>query len=358
MANLMNSQNNMSSLYSKYQGFLAPAAKILVGDSGKELTKDLNAQVDSLNITLSVSTASSVSFSIINAYDYKTHTFQSGIMNQLCLGNLLKVKLGYGSNLELVFVGFIYSVRAEFHEMAVLTVTALDVRRVMGDAVRKGVVWKYTSYSNVFKQVMKPYKKLYSKLVVDNTKDNEIVSIMQNESDLDFVNRLALGGNREFFVCNDMIYFRRKSKRAAALTFAWGENLISFSKESIYADQKVQVLGLLKDGKDTVTATESVKTDSKVKSIVSGGMVESISSPESDTKDKAAQKAARKAEKLRQKKQSGQGSCVGIPQLVPGRPIKVTGLASQINGEYMVKEVTHSFGSDGFQTSFNIGGFC
>lgn len=358
MGDLMSARSSMKDLYSKYQGFLAPAARILVGDSGKDLIRDLNGQVDQLNVTLSMDTASSASFSVINAYDYKNRSFQSNIMNQLCLGNILKVELGYGSSLEQVFCGFIYSVKVEFQDMAVLSVTALDLRRVMEDSVRKGMVWKYTTYSDVFRQVMQPYKKLYSKLVVDKTSDKAVESVMQNESDLAFAKRLAQEGNREFFVFNDVVYFRRKSKRSSALTLTWGEDLLSFTKESIYADQKVMVLGLMKDGKETVSASEEVKTDKNMKKVVTGDVIQTISSPASDSKDKAAQKAAKKAEETRRKKQSGQGVCVGLPQLVPGRPVTVAGMASQINGDYILKSVTHSFGSDGFQTSFEIGGFC
>ena len=47
----------------------------------------------------------------------------------------------------------------------------------------------------------------------------------------------------------------------------------------------------------------------------------------------------------------------GTAALVPGRTVTVAGLESRINGEYMVKSVSHTFGSDGFQTSFEIGGF-
>lgn len=357
MGDLMNDRSKMEDLYSKYQGFQAPAVKILLGEGKTDLINRLNARIDGLTVNLSLETAASVSFTIVNAYDSKNHSFSSGIMDQLALGSIVRVELGYVSCLEPIFTGFIYAVKAEFSDMATLSVTALDVRRVMEESVRKGVSWKYTTYSEVFKQVMNPYKKLYSKLTVDSTPDNAVASFIQNESDLEFCKRLATEGNREFFVFNDNVYFRRKSKRASALTLLWGRDLISFSKESIYADQKVTVLGLLKDGKDAVSATAAVKTENNVKQVVTGDNGQTVSSPTSDSKDKAAEKAEKKAAEIRKKKQSGQGVCVGLPQLVPGRTVTVAGLESRINGEYMVKSVSHTFGSDGFQTSFEIGGF-
>lgn len=357
MGNLMNDRSRMEDLYSRYQGFLAPAARILVGESGRDLSRDLNCRTDQLNISLSLETAASVSFQVLNAYDSKNHCFQGQIMEQLRLGTLLKVELGYGSSLEQVFCGFIYAVKAEFQDVAFLQVTALDVRRVMEDSVKRSLIWNYTTYSEVFKQVMEPYKKLYSRMVVDKTADKAVESIMQNESDLAFARRLATEGNRDFFVFNDTVYFRRKARRNAAVTLTWGRDLISFSKESIYADQQVTVLGVLKDSKEQVTGTAQVKTDPSVKQVVTGGIVRYINSASSDSRDKALQKAEKKAEELRKKKQSGQGVCVGLPQLIPGRPVEVAGLSSEINGSYMLKSVTHTFGSDGFQTSFAIGGY-
>ncbi|MCH5344160.1 MAG: phage late control D family protein [Acetatifactor sp.] len=357
MGNLMNERNQMSSLYSKYQGFLTPAAKILVGDSDRDLVESSGAQVENLSVSLSLDTTASASFSLINVYDFEKSSFMNSVMDQLQLGNRIKIELGYGSSLEKVFTGFIYSVKADFGDMASLSVTALDVRRVMEDAMRRSVVWKYTTYSDIFRKVMEPYKKLYSKLIVDDTPANEVVSMMQNESDLTFVKRLAKEGNREFFVYDDIVYFRRKAKRSPSVTLTWGQDLISFTKESIYSNQKVIVMGLLKDSKDTVTASAEVKTDSSTKQVAAGGLVYDVVSPTSDTQQKAAEKAARLAEEMRKKKQSGQGSCTGLPQLLPGRPVAVAGLSSQINGTYMLKNVTHNFGGDGFQTQFEIGGF-
>lgn len=357
MGTMMYDKWKMEDLYSKYKGFQTPTAKILVGDSGIDLIGRLNAQIDSLSISLSMDTTNSVSFNIVNAYDSKSHSFNSSVMDQLVLGNLLKVKLGYSSSMEQIFTGFIYAVKVDFSDMATLSVTALDVRRVMEDSVKKAVSWKYTTYSEIFSQVMQPYKKLYSKLIVDQTTSNAVPAITQNESDLAFCKRLATEGNREFFVFDDVVYFRRKSKKAAVTTLTWGKDLISFSKESIYVNQKVTILGMKKDGKEQVSATAEVKTDSKVKQVVSGDTGQTQSSPTSDSKDKAAEKAAKKAAALKKKKQSGQGTCVGLPQLLPGRSVTITGLESRLNGDYRIDSVSHSFGSDGFQTSFGIGGF-
>lgn len=115
-----------------------------------------------------------------------------------------------------------------------------------------------------------------------------------------------------------------------------GKDLISFSKESIYADQKVTVLGLLKDGKDAVSATAAVKTESNVKQVVTGDNGQTVSSPTSDSKDKAAEKAEKRRRKSKEEA-VGTGRMRGTAAAGAGPYGDGGRLESRINGEYMVK---------------------
>ena len=46
----------------------------------------------------------------------------------------------------------------------------------------------------------------------------------------------------------------------------------------------------------------------------------------------------------------------GIPEIIPGRYIRLTGLDSRFfDGDYYIEEVTHKFSSSGYITSFQIG---
>ena len=353
----MNDRSKMEDLYSKYKGFQTPAAKILLGDGKLDLMNRLNARVDELTVTLPMENSGSASFSIVNAYDGKNRKLDSTIMDQLVLGNIVRVQLGYESNLESLFTGFIYSVKIEYEDSVRLSINAMDLRRLMEDTTREKQAWKAGCVSDVVKQVLKDYSKLYSRIVVDKTPDIETLTVTQNETDLAFINRLAMEEHRSFFVFDDVIYFRRKGQKAPALTMSWGRDLITFSKESIYVDQKITVVGLKEEGKEPLTATVEVKTEDNMNCLVPGGNGVLISSPKSDTQDKVTKKAEKKAEVMRTKKQTGSGTCVGIPELVPGRFITLSGLESKLNGNYQVKSVTHSFGGDGFRTSFEIGGY-
>ncbi len=65
MGDLMNDRSKMEDLYSKYQGFQAPAVKILLGEGKTDLINRLNARIDGLTVNLSLETAASVSFTIV-----------------------------------------------------------------------------------------------------------------------------------------------------------------------------------------------------------------------------------------------------------------------------------------------------
>ena len=53
---------------------------------------------------------------------------------------------------------------------------------------------------------------------------------------------------------------------------------------------------------------------------------------------------------------AGNGTCVGIPELIPGRYLEIDGLDSGTSGLYFVSGVKHSFHDGGYVTSFAVKG--
>lgn len=52
----------------------------------------------------------------------------------------------------------------------------------------------------------------------------------------------------------------------------------------------------------------------------------------------------------------GEGTCVGIPELIPGRFITIDGMEEQAEGTYFLTKVTHSFTTEGYYTRFEVRG--
>lgn len=53
---------------------------------------------------------------------------------------------------------------------------------------------------------------------------------------------------------------------------------------------------------------------------------------------------------------SGEGLCVGIPELIPGRYVSIVGLDGDTEGSYFVSRVRHSFSQQGYFTHFTVKG--
>ena len=53
---------------------------------------------------------------------------------------------------------------------------------------------------------------------------------------------------------------------------------------------------------------------------------------------------------------SGEGECIGIPELIPGRYLKIDGGDELTNGTYFLTKVYHRFRTDEYTTAFEVKG--
>lgn len=348
---LMDGTYTYAALIRKYGQFRVPAYRLRV--DGRELS---GVGVEQVDATLSLDGASAVTFSVTSAYDRKKSGFRPEVKSQLKLGTRVSLLLGYGSSLTEVFQGYISGVGVNFSDVPTLSITAMDVRRLMMEGTSREEVHAVTSYSAAFEDVMGRYSALCSAREVDATDAKEITQIVQRTSDYDFiVSNLTKKANREFFVLDGKAYFRKKAKvKAPILTLGWGEGILSFSRSSLYQNLKITVIGFDPQTEKTVTAQVTETAEDAQKAVGARHEVV-ITDPDAQETAKAKKRAEKEAQERRRKAQSGSMSCIGLPELVPGRFVKVKGLDSDLDRNYYIREIRHSFGSDGFSTSLEIG---
>jgi Phage protein D len=348
---LMDGTYSYSALVHKYGQFLVPTCKLKV--DGRELD---GVGVTRLDATLSLEGASAVSFEVSGAYDLKRSGFRQEVKNRLKLGSRVSLSLGYGSALTEIFQGYISGVGVDFSDQPVLSITAMDVRRLMMEGTSREVVHTVTSYSAAFEEVMQRYSVLCPSREVDATDSNEITQIVQRTSDYDFIaSSLSHKANREFFVLDGKAYFRKKGKVKQPLTtLTWGESLLSFSRNSFYQNLKITVIGFDAENDKAVKAQVTEKSGDPQKTVGAQHEVV-ITDPDAQEAAKAKKRAEKEAQERRRRARTGSLSCVGLPELVPGRFLSVKGLDSELNRDYYIREVRHEFGSDGFSTSVEIG---
>ena len=350
---LMDGSYQYADLVKKYGQFRVPAAKLKV--DGSELK---NVGVDNISVTLSLEAASAVTFTVLGAYDAKKSGFRSDVKSKLKLGAKVSLSLGYGSSLTEVFQGFISGVGVNFSGIPTLSITAMDARRLMMEGTSREEVHVVTTYSAAFQEVIKRYSALCPKTQVDATDSNEITQIVQRTSDYDFiVGNLTKKANREFFILGDTAYFREERKvKKPVVKLTWGESIISFSRNSLYQNLKITVIGFDPENKKTITAQVTEKAEEAQKAV--GAQHETvISDPDAQEVAKAKKRAEKEALERKRKAQSGSVDCIGLPELVPGRFVSLAGLDSDLNNDYYIREVRHEFSSDGFTTRMEIGGW-
>lgn len=350
----MDQTTTYAKLVSQYGRFQVPAARLLV--EGRELPG--NVGLEQVSATLSLEGASAVSFTVAGAYERKNSGFQKDVKSMLKLGARVELKLGYGSALTQVFQGYISGVGVEFSDTPVLSITAMDVRRLMMEGTSREEVHVVTTYSAAFQEIMKRYSSLCPRLEVDATDSNEITQIVQRTSDYEFVTaNLAKKANREFFVLGDTAYFRERGKvKKPILTLTWGEGVVSFSRSSLYQNLKITVIGFDPDNKQAVKAQVTEKSEEAQKAV--GAQHETvIPDPDAREEAKARKRAEKEAQERKGRAQSGSVSCVGLPELVPGRFVSLKGLDSDLDLDYYIREVRHELNSDGFSTTLEIGGW-
>lgn len=351
MANVL-----MSSLISKYKDFLIPAMKLKVG--GNDISGNSEYAVESVELTLSKDAASAASIRLTNAYDLKNRKFVSDISSDFILGELIEVEMGYGSSLTSLFYGYVDEISYELSDSPSVSVTAVDVRKIMMGSKKSNIAHSVKSYSDAFQEVVKKYSAAYKSTDVDATDKMEVECIPQNGNDYDFITKvLCRKGDRNFFVHAGKVYFKDPSADLfSTVELEWGKDIISFQRRATFQDVVIKILGQDLNNKEEVEAEVSVKGDDTQKTLVQSEKTEMNADIE-DT-DSAKKIADYKAEQEKKRGRQASGSCVGIPEILPGGHVKIKkGDSSLIDGTYDVIEVRHSFSSEGYRTTFDVGGW-
>lgn len=343
--------SDYGALASKYGNFATPVMKIL--SNGKNVITDQKLAIENLSVSLSIHQAGSVHFNVVNAFSLSDRSFTDKVKQTFQPGSIIKVELGYGSASSLLFQGYISELCLDFGEAPEISVTALDVIRLLMDTVHQNLVYEVTSYSAAFQAVMKEFEGVYDTLTIENTEDC-LTKVVQKDSSFRFIEELCKKANREFLVVGGTVYFRSpQTETEAVAALSWGEGLISFQERRSQCNQTIRVYGKAENKKDQLKVEVNVKTDASSSSIC---IVKEYQKYSLIGQDDVQNYAERIAGRLKAAGEGGSGTCIGIPELVPGSYIKLGNLDSEEAKEYYIKSVKHSMGSGGYTTQFDVEG--
>nr|MDE5965847.1 hypothetical protein [Lachnospiraceae bacterium] len=351
---IMTSNYTFKALVDAYDNFLVPAVEILLGDGKSNIFQSGGASVGDIEITLSAREPSGVTFRVSNAFDVVSHKMDANTVNALKVGTVLEAALGYGSDLTTVFKGYITEYRTVYEEEPVIMVTAVDFRRLMMKNKRSRYKFQEKTYGEVFQEVVENYSGLYDTLHVDAVDTK--TELLQNGTDYDFIRDvLCRFAKRDFFVVGADVYFQKPEKsKDAFLELAWGNGLVSFEKGVRYCNEKIMAYSCQSD-KTGVTASAEVKTAGNTPLLVKNMHTEEWELEEGLDQTVVQNWVDQRAWEKKCKNEMAIGTVTGLPELVPGRYIKISGIDTADAGTYLIQEVRHSFDGDRFMTRFTVG---
>lgn len=350
----------------KYKGFFAPECEITIGSLK---LKNTEVSIPEIEVELAADgTAGGCRITIADKYDYKSTSWDSKLVSALKVGAKLKVSMGYSSKSE-VFFGYVDDYTIEYNEDTGprIYITGLDglgylmsvrsrvyagekkvgelVKQLLNDAVSAGAAEKMTVGLSV--------------------KDMTVQRIVEGEDSFTFLNTLAKQIGANFFCVDGEIVFDAVSSFSLAITtLEYGKGLIRFSKRLSLANQPSKVII---HGRDINNAP--IKGEAKSTTLSGDGkgaadtasklLKKSVYEEENPlvlTADECKKLAQNRFDDLAQNFVHGEGVCIGIPELIPGRFIKVAGMDKNTNGSYFLKKVVHVYNEDGYYTRFEVRG--
>lgn len=379
-------------LNSSYDSFRHPVAVITVG--GKDISED-KAPLSISNIEVENTCgfeASIATFWIGNCFENGSFQFDT-VKKYVTLGSSVVISLGYGSNAREVFRGFISRVNFSYlrGEVPGVEVTAMDVKGIMmsGSYAKQ---LKATSYSDAVSEILEntAYVKLQSneiitKLEISDTPDKKSTTggagglegaagglggaaggiggagekasdktiEMVCESDYEFVVKAAKKFNYEFFTNAGTVYFR-KAKDYKDILMEIEPNALLRSVEVSY-----DITGLA--GKVEVRSTDvgnakAISVSKNIDNKISQGsnakqLIQNTKKvyidPTVASKEDADNRADYLVEDISYRYGTLEAELIGLPELVPGRFIKLKDIGPTVSNTFYLVTVRHILNADG-----------
>ena len=352
--------------------FYAPAFSIQVQD--KELLKN-EVEIFSVTVTSTLKGAADFSFTVNNPIDPGSNDFRYLKEKLFALQSEVTIKMGYGDRgkLKEICSGIITALDVSFPANGVsqLTIKGFDHSHKMMKSQHSatyGSDKRPVKYSDVVKAIAaKPEYGLGTSKIVD-TKEQHRQIKQHNQSDFDFIqNKLADEIGFEVFVRDNDLHFRPRANDSTdfVVELVWGQTLISFSPK---LDTTKQVSGVEVRGWDPAKqkpiSGKAQKGDEhgRDKKGKSGG--DTVAAAQKDavkhiwkpvTTQKEADDLAKSVfDKIALGYLTGSAECLGLPDIVPGKNVKLSGLGATFSKMYYVEKVTHAISSSGYKTNFDV----
>lgn len=180
---------------------------------------------------------------------------------------------------------------------------------------------------------------------------------MVSESDYEFIVKAAKKFNYEFFVEKGHVYFRKaKSVKAPVAELGSGEGVITFHIEYSITGIVGNIEARAMDpGQGKIISYQSalsntISTGNKAKGLTKSSRKVLID-PTIGTQTQAESRVASLMEQMSYRLGSVEAECIGIPELLPGRFLRISGLGSPADNDFYLTTVIHEYhDNSGYRT--------
>ena len=355
---------NYSKLAETYKGFTAPGFEIKVDNKTLAPGK---YHIPGVEVEISAGgTAGGCSFKIQGQYDYENSKWVNDASKLIKPGAKLAVIGGYETRKELFF-GYVDEYALEFSSDGIpfISVNGLDGLGYLMNMCQPIYAGEKKPTEIVRTVMQKSQSAGYAKSVtVGNLSGFETPIIKEQVDDWRFLQMMAERYGATIFAVNgELIFDKVITKTSPILTLTVGKSLRRFTKRISLAHQvgKVEVFGrdvnqeAISGSANKVTAGGKGKTAAEWVS----GLKDAVLRERSEyarTEKECETLAQHRLNSIAMNFVSGEGECVGIPELIPGRYLTIDGGDEQTNGSYFLTKVCHRFSEQGYITYFEVKG--
>ncbi len=355
-----------SELEKKYGNFYAPEFSIKIENID---IKSKGAEVAGITVDKVLDGASQFSFSVNNPYVASKSEFQWIDDTFFDAGKKVAITIGYANGEEQTMLsGLITSLKYTFPSggASQLEISGYDFSYYMMKGKKSPPAWNKKKHSDIVQLIASDYKFKTNKIQDSKLEYPQVKQ--DNESDYDFIKKLAEQNGFEFYLSddNELIFGDAPINNDSVLSLQLGKTLFSFSPELNITEQisevkvigwdpkaKKEIIGKATAGEEEGKKSNETSGSEMTAKIIKDKVTKEIRRPVGNQAE--ADKIAKSTlSKISEGLVKGSGECIGLPVLQPGIVIDLEGLGTKFSKSYYVEKTTHSIGSSGYKTTFNV----
>ena len=141
------------------------------------------------------------------------------------------------------------------------------------------------------------------------------------------------------------------------MSVALGRELLRLSTMADYLDTEIEVIGYDPVNSKSISSKKAIKSSESLTSVLTPAQQQFFIDPDADSEEKAKVRAGSISERMKLKSCFAEGELIGIPEIVPGRFLKVEDVDDMVDKSFYLSEVTHYWTEASFRTSFEARGW-